>query len=453
MTAENTEVSQPEDGNSAVVNSIKALKPITYEELYERAFANFTTGNWGHSPEEIDDILEMYLGKDFNKNNISQKKYKKKLIAVTEHVLAQRINEIQINGTSLIGENINYAMNGTLDVLGINLDLSETPLEECWAIINHRAENIEEITDTERVLYLGRRLFDWYSTGVISPEINSDILQMQDLYRSGAINREVLALYYYNVALAYEKYSSQKNNHQAISSEHNRSIKFMKKALDKTDTNISLIMTIKDFLADESHFDSQSVLDACHRVMDNNDDSRSLYLAHKLYAETLSESRKIRNFSADNYNEKITEHYRIALSYGTAKEDKLDILEALANHQKISDKPAYIHTQMEITELLTGRKRIRALKNLIYQVDDNKIKAHLLKKAINEFLELKDVRKEDLAMYNSLDAKLRIVAADEPKTIKKLDELQKKFKPRKQVDKQDPLYTQMSSKGHDVFSK
>ena len=186
--------------------------------------------------------------------------------------------------------------------------------------------------------------------------------------------------------------------------------------------------------------------------MDTNHDDHSLYLAHKLYADTLKESKDINGFSNDRRSAKISEHYRIALGYTTAKEDKLDILEAIADSQKFNDNKGYIATQLEIADLLSGRKRIRALKNVAHKVQNPKQKAILLKSAVNEFADLSEIRGEDIAMFKSLDRNLRLVAADEPETIKILDGLRKKHK-IKDIKKQSNVFAQMSSRGNDLFTK
>ncbi|MBP5215171.1 MAG: hypothetical protein J6039_01255 [Alphaproteobacteria bacterium] len=437
-----------ETNTPEVATSIDEVRPIGYQEIIERSLYAFAKRLWGHEPEEVDALFAKYLGKDYDRENAFQKKYHKKLVLVAEEALEEKLWKIKAQSTSLVDDNINRAMKELISVLGLEMDLSRTSFDNCKEVINRRASSIKELSDTCDIVWSGRRLFDWYNLGVISPEINSDILKMQDSCRSGTINREILASYYYNVALTYEKSSAQKSQKQG---EHHHSVKFMKKALSKIEKNISLVMAIKDSLSDEYDYDPQGVLDACHRIMDNSNDDHSLYLAHKLYAETLAESKKIKGFSSSR-SEKIIEHYKIALGYTHAGNDKLDILEAMSEQQKNVDKEGYIKTQLEIAELLTGRNRIRTLKNLVYHVDSPEIKAGLLKSAINEFLDLDDIRKEDLPIYQSLDAKLRVVAANEPKTIKKLDSLQKKFAQASTL-KSNPLFVQMSSKGHDVFSK
>ena len=453
MTQKNLENPEQEQAQQVdTVSSAKDIEPLDYSSLYDGVLYQFTHGQLGDSEEKISEIFKKYFGEKAATKKSYGKKDRKQLTAIVEDVLQQKLHEIKIKSTSLVPDNINSSIAGLLNIMCLDLDFSNISLDTCKEALKQRCGDVKELKETCEVLWLGRRLFDWYNAGIVSPEINADVMQMQDFYRKGTIDREVLAWHYYNVGMVYENYSSHKNNQQAISAEHNRAVKFMKKALNKTDTNISLIMTIKDFLSDEPHYNPQSVLDACHRIMDNNDDNQSLYLAHKLYAETLTENRRIKGLNAEDNNQKILDHYNIALSYTNSSEDKLDILEAISNYQKGADKDGYIKTLVQMTNLQTGRNRIRALKHLTNLVESSQMKTVFLKTAINEFLDLDNIRGEDIAMYRSLDSKLRAVAAGDAKTIKKLDSLRDKILPQTENEQtQQFVFTQMSSKGNDIF--
>lgn len=448
-----TEQVADEAGNVQVVR-VEDMEPLSYARLMDRTLYKFLHGVWNYSDDRIGEVFINKFGKGFDLSTINpdNDEHKAIILEIAQEILADRLMKIKKEGTSLVADNVNQATEDMLDIADVNLDISQAPTSLCKDIFARRVGHIPELRDTYEILWNGHRLFDLYSAGVVSPDINEDVLKMQDMYRNGVINREILASYYYNVAMVYEKYSMQKNNAQAVYKEHYRAVEFMKKSLSKVEQNVSLVMTLKDYLANEPNYDPQTVLDACHRIMDTNHDDHSLYLAHKLYADTLKESKDINGFSNDRRSEKISEHYRIALGYTTAKEDKLDILEAIAESQKFNDNKGYVATQLEIADLLSGRKRIRALKNVAYKVQNPKQKAILLKSAVNEFADLSEFRSEDIAMFKSLDRNLRLVAADEPETIKILDGLRKKHK-IKDIKKQSNVFAQMSSRGTDLFTK
>ena len=454
MTEEVTDNTDDKNEEIPVVDKIEDIHPLSYAELYDSVMRQFTNQEWGDSEEKIREVFIEKFGDDFeNTINPDNEKHQTLIKEIAEEQLAKRLMFIKKEGTSLVDDNVNQAMMDVFNLLSIvNIDLSQTPQSTCKDILKQRAGHLKELDDTYEVLWKGRRLFEWYCASIVSPEVNEDVLKMQDMYRKGIIDREILAFYYYNVAMVYEKYSMQKNNAQAVYKEHYRAIEFMKKSLNKTENNISLVMAAKDFLADEPNYDPQIILDACHRIMDNNQDDPSLYLAHKLYADTLKQNKDIKGFTSNSRLDKIAEHYRTALSYTTASDDKLDILEAIADSQKVHDVRGYISTQLEIADLLSGRKRIRALKNIAYQVQSPEMKAVLLKSAINELVDLDEIRSEDMAMFGSLDRKLRVVAANEPEIIKILDKLRQKYKPKK-TQKNNEFFAQMSSKGHDVFTR
>lgn len=436
-----------------VISRIEDIEPLDEEMLYGRVLNSLFQGEFDYTNEQIYDLFAEQFGADFSWQDLSQDVNDERTRSIAEKVLQQQLDNIKSTGTTLVAERLNKSLNSMMQLIGLNVDLSQFSNDTSRAIFKQRAGQIQELMDAYAVLECSRRLFDLYEAGGVLPEINADVLKMQDFYRNGVIGREILAWYYYDVAMVYEKYSVQKNSSQAIYKEHYRSIDFMKKALDKTENNIGLIMNIRDVLSVEPSYEPQKMLDACHRIMDNASDNRSLYLAHKLYAETLSNYKTVGGFSqsSEKRRQKVVEHYRIALGYVSALEDKLDILENIAEQHRNTNKKEYIHTKAEIADLMNGRSRIRALKNLEVLVENPEAKVVILKSAINEFVDLKEVRREDVTMYFNLDNKLRKLAADKPETIKVLDRLSKKFKP-KTTETKDFYFSQMSSRGHDIFS-
>lgn len=435
-----------------VVTSIEEIQPLTYELLCGRILNSITRGEFGHNGEEVQAIFAKQFGADFRWENIPSDIGDKRLQKIATDELLKQLQNIQKKGVSMTDTNIDEAMREMFDLVGLKFDLSVMQPSVYKAFFMQRVGKIAALTNTYSVLENSKFMYGLYDNSSVSPEINAYVLKMQNLYRNGAIEKDILAWYYYDVAMVYEKYSLQKNNTQAIYKEHSRSVNYMKKALSKTTKDTSLLLNIRDALSVEHGTQIQDILDACHRVMDNVSDNESLYLVHKLYAETLAGEGKTDGFSEAKTKRdgKITEHYRSALGYSTNVNDKLDILEALAKHQQKIDKDGYVKTGLEIAELLSGRQRIRALKNLERQVSDKELKKVLIKGAINEFVELDEIHHEDKILYNVLDYKLRELSKEEPEVIRKLNKLKKKYgqTPHKE---HNTYFSPSSSKGHDLF--
>ena len=110
-------------------------------------------------------------------------------------------------------------------------------------------------------------------------------------------------------------------------------------ALEKTNTNINLIINVRRDWRDNYDYNPQKILDACHRVIDNSGDKRNVFRAHKLYADTLLDFTGTDGFGnkRDRRINTVIKHYRRALAYAEQPEEKVDILNAIADQQKLFD--------------------------------------------------------------------------------------------------------------------
>ena len=225
-----------EAGNIQVVR-VEDMEPLSYARLMDRTLYKFLHGVWNYSDDRIGEVFINKFGKGFDLSTINpdNDEHKAIILEIAQEILADRLMRIKKEGTSLVADNVNQATEDMLDIADVNLDISQAPTSLCKDIFARRVGHIPELRDTYEILWNGHRLFDLYSAGVVSPDINEDVLKMQDMYRNGVINREILASYYYNVAMVYEKYSMQKNNAQAVYKQHYRAVEFMKKSLSKVE--------------------------------------------------------------------------------------------------------------------------------------------------------------------------------------------------------------------------
>ena len=270
------------------------------------------------------------------------------------------------------------------------------------------------------------------------------------------VSAQFFAQFYYNIAMLYEANTTKQNTTQAVNREHFRAINYIKMALDKTNTNINLIINVRREWQDNYDYDPQKILDACHRVIDNSGEASNVFRAHKLYADTLLDFTGTDGFGTnrDKRLKTVIKHYRRALEYVKQPEERVDILNAIATQQKKFDKNGYIETRMEIAENLSGRARIREFEKIANATDNQNLKVSVLEAGINEFAELPELDKEDRYLYDDFDRKLRAILstdANNTETLAQLDELKKQFgSPEKKKEK--VILPLMSSGGKDFFS-
>ena len=376
--------------------------------------------------------------------------------ALVAEFLRDKLDGIKADAVSLDKGKINAAFENIFALVGINLDTSTTEENHYDKIFKLRVAQIPDLMVDYNILQLNRKIADIYASKDSTAELNGKIMRMEDWYSNGDISREHLAQFYYNIGMIYENNTTKQNTTQAVNREHFRAIKYECMALEKTNTNINLIINVRRDWRDNYDYNPQKILDACHRVIDNSGDKRNVFRAHKLYADTLLDFTGTDGFGnkRDRRINTVIKHYRRALAYAEQPEEKVDILNAIADQQKLFDDKGYIETRMEIAGLLTGRARIREFEKIANATDNNDLKVAVLKAGINEFAELPGVDNEDRYLYDDFDRKLRAALPEDKKkekTIALLDELKVKFGSPK-TKKEAFTLPIMSSGGKDFFS-
>ncbi len=369
--------------------------------------------------------------------------------------LDNKLDLIKSDVVSLNSDSVNKAFAEIFTLVGVKV--SPEKLEESFydQLFETRCENIPELLDEYKILQLNRSLYHIYANKSGTLALNGIILQMEKYYSQKDITREQLAQFYYNIGCIYDVHSLQKNTEKMVKEEHMLALSYKRKALDKTRKNMELILNVHRDWCTNYDYKPQKILDACHRVIDNSGDSRSLYQAHMLYAETLQDFRGTEGFGSQREKRvaSIIKHYRKAVNYTENEEEKIDILDMISAQQKNYDKPAYIRTRMEMASLLNYRAKIREYSRLVDETDDFKLKSFLFMSGINEFYELSGIDDEDRQLYDDLDAKFRKTIEDnggDAKVIAKLNELKKEYGT---ADKKEPemLFVRASTSGHDFF--
>ena len=393
--------------------------------------------------------------------NVSQEEASKATIederqqALVAEFLRDKLTGIKSDAISLDRKSINSAFESIFGLTELQLDAENTKESYYDKLFYHRASQISDLLTDYQIMQLNRDVAEIYSSKSGTAELNSKIMQMEDYYSTGDINREQMAQFYYNIGMIYEVNSVQKNTSQAVYREHFMALSYERKALDMTNTNINLILSVHKDWQDNFDYNPQKILDACHRVIDNSTDPRDVYRAHKLYAETLLDFKGTDGFSSKKEERlrSVIKHYRSALEYTQNKDEKIDVLNAISEQQKISDKPAYVQTRLELAELLTGRARIRECEKIADVADNIALKQELLKASISEFHELEIIDDEDRLLYNEIDEKLRKILPDDNKgeVLTKLDILKSQYGLNDKNDRKTSV-SMKSSSGFDFFA-
>ena len=91
--------------------------------------------------------------------------------------------------------------------------------------------------------------------------------------------------------------------------------------------------------------------------------------------------------------------------------------------------------------------------NLATEVKDANLKTFLLETAINELIDASNIKAEERALLlNNIAGQLKkLYTPKDEEKLKILNALQKKY--GKSPQKKQPVFTRMSSKGNDYFSK
>ncbi|MBR3676907.1 MAG: hypothetical protein IKN71_07215 [Alphaproteobacteria bacterium] len=460
-TPENENIEKNEEQEEKVVESsqLVTIEPLSDVELFQHALNMIQTA--AARKENVAKYYRylqlLHFGEEVSQEEATNATLEDdRQQALVADFLRDKLTGIKSDAISLDKKSINSAFENIFGLTELQLDAENTKESYYDRLFFHRAGRIPDLLADYQILQLSRDVAEIYSSKSGTTELNSKIMQMEDYYSNGDINREQMAQFYYNIGMIYEVNSVQKNTSQAVYREHFMALSYERKALDMTNTNINLILNVHKDWQDSFDYNPQKILDACHRVIDNSTDPRDVYRAHKLYADTLLDYKGTDGFSSKKEERlrSVVKHYRSALEYTQNKDEKIDVLNAISEQQKISNKPAYVQTRLELAELLTGRARIRECEKISDVTDDMALKQELLKASINEFHELEIIDDEDRRLYNEIDEKLRKVLPDDDNKVEiltKLDILKAQYgiedKNKRQTD-----VSMKSSAGFDFFA-
>ncbi len=439
--------------------SVNNIKPMTSEELFARALLLLQV-----SAQQDDKVAAYYtdLKREYFAPEVSDKEAENAPLEnkcqqnLVKKYISDKIEIINDYAISLKSSNVNKAFEEIFILTGMELNAESTKPDFYDYLFEYRASMLEGLLNEYKILQLNRDVLNIYKNKSGTIELNDKVIKMENYFSSGNITREQLAQFYYNIGSVYDVSSLQKNTEKMVKDEHNFALGYKRQALDMTNTNIALILDVHRDWSPHFDYNPQKILDACHRVIDNSGDARSLFRAHKLYAETLLDFKGTDGFSKQREKRihSVIKHFRRAINYTNNKNEKIDLLNIVSEQEKNFDKGAYIRTRMEMASLLNYRARIREYNRLVDETDNIELKSFMLKAGINEFYELSDVDSEDRHLYDSLDAKFRKILnndSKDEKTIAKLDKL-KKIYGSNPKNTQEIIFTPMSTSGHDWFA-
>ena len=377
---------------------------------------------------------------------------------VISYVLA-RFSDINDYAISLKEKDVNSAISQMFEFVGLHdIPIASLKPEYYDSMFGFRTSMVPLLQNEYEILQINRDVAELYKSKSGTYELSDKIINMEDYRAKDYINREQLARFYYNIGAVYDAYSSQRNTKDKIDDELDFSMLYKRKALAMTRRNIALILDVHRDWKPRNDYEPQEILDACHRVIDSSADERTLYRAHILYAETLRDFKGTDGFSnkRDKRLTSIAKHYCKALNYTNNDDEKVDLLNLIAEqYKKLGDQEEYIGTKLEMISLLHYRDRIRECKRLGEEIADDDVenKKFVYEAAINEYNTLTGIDKEDRQRYDELDDKYRKMLgnSDEDKeTIKLLNHLKKKYGTSK--SKNQGLISRISSSGHDFFA-
>lgn len=450
-------VTTEEDSNDIpVISSIEDVEEWDDAKLLEHILQqlHFSAQSSDESKPYFDYLYRTHFGEEYTAEDVAAPIDDERQQKVASEYLKDRIELIKNQSLSLDKGKNDKSFEEMFAIIGINIDISDIKEEVYDKIFTKRIGHNADLMEDYQVLTLNRNLANIYNQHSGYSELSHYIAAMEEAYTEGAANREQLAQFYYNVSEIYKVEANGKNNMPDINRVYYRASEYRKKALTLTSKNITMISDIQTELKSFPDYDPEQIIDACTRVIDNNISTEAdKHKAHKLCADTLLNLQKIDGFAGKNQRvDKAIKHYRAALAYSSQPEEKYDILNSIANAQKHIYPEEYFKTRIQIANMLEGRSRIREFEKLAGKTKDNNLQQTLFKACINEFRELEEINKDDRLLYDRIDEKLRtLLPKDDTKTIRKLNQLRKKYGNSTTKKTQEPIILTMSSKGHDYF--
>ena len=464
-TAEN--VSEDAEAQIPIISSVDQVEPLSVIGLYQRALLllHSSSADDENGSEYMRSLYNRHFGENHTSEDINSGIEDERQQAVITDYIRDRLDYAKMLSTNLNKTKIDKAFENIFSLVGMNIKIANSVEELYDEVFAKRAGQNAFLLEDYEMMKLNRQVWHIYNDKTNITELSGIVTAMEDLAicidddkensNFKIVNDEHLSQFYYNVSEIYESESNRVNNMTAVNKWHYRAMEYKKKALDLTSLNIVMVSNIQNDWRESSGYDPEKITSACERVIGNEESSdRDKFRAHKLCADTLMTIKKIDGFAGRDISiREAIKHYRSALAYVSNKKDQIDILEKISGAQKSSGIEDFISTRLEIAEILEGRPRIREYEKLAKTVKNENLKINLLKSCINEFHELQEIDIEDRNLYDTIDSKLReILPYDDKKTLKKLNQLRKKYGTAYK-QKNSILFPMMSSKGHDFFNK
>ncbi len=442
------------------------IVPLTSRELLERALLllQVSATKSEKMAKCYDDMREEFFGPDVSPEEaINAPVDDKRQCLLINEFLRIKFECLNSDAVSFDENNINKAFEEIFALVDMELNAAETTPSYYDNKFELRCSQIPELLEEYKIMQLNRDLYCLYKAKGDTVELNQKVMDMENYFSKGLVTREQLAQFYYNVGTIYDIHISQRNTKEMVDDEHMIALDYKRNALDMTLNNMALILNVHKDWRNHNTYDSQQILNACHRVIDNSPDARSLYRAHKLYSETLSELKRTDGFSHQREKRyaSIIKHYKKAVEYTDNDNEKVYLYRTIASWQKklnkINNDPKkknlHVITGIKAARLLHYRARIREYSNLVNETDNVRLKIYMCKAALNEFYELGGIDNEDRQLYDDLDSKFRQTlkqVGGNQRYLFQLDEL-KKIYGTVAEPKEVKKFSTKSSSGHDWF--
>ena len=438
------------------------VQPLLRFDLYSRIINNMLDNVQIGSEQEksLREHFEPYFGKDFDWSQLPANISDERLQNVAQDYLNEKINDVITNAFSMKPDDINGTFDSIYAYVGLNIDLSTVEKNICRKIFYNRTAEAPELQDAYKILTIGCDLYNTIVSDNISTsskiEVENKVQQIDVMYAQKKLTRDHMAMFYHNVAVFYEKLALNKSSQKNVTNERVRANDYMKKALVLT-SDIKLINVCAEFLPETTNNLYEIICEACDRALEKNNDPISLCNAHIIYSKALLKKSSHGGFNSavGEMHDEAIYHYKEAFQYAQTDDKKSKILRNIANLQKKNNYfDEYIQTRIELAEhYLTGKTKVRDYMNLATEVKDANLKTFLLETAINELIDASNIKAEERALLlNNIAGQLKkLYTPKDEEKLKILNALQKKY--GKSPQKKQPVFTRMSSKGNDYFSK
>ena len=435
------------------ISTVTPLTPDAWPAIILLHLQNSHEGN--ETSEWFEQKVKEVCGENFDKDMLWLPENKELTDQIVNSYIDYELENIRRKSFSLNDNDITEAATSLLNIAGVQMSIDQFRQLPNDDLLLKRISKIDEMKDTYKVFYAGTQFYSLYNGNNLNRmEIENSVRRTEDLHDRGLLETELLAKCYYNAAVLHEKiYTSKRTPSLQETKIHTH---YMRDALSLT-ADPELIKICNDFLPSNIGNKKELVLEACNRAfVEYVDNPDKLYLAHMLYAKSLTQSSpnlsKSINYEAD-YPEAI-EHYREAFELCGSDVRRAKILRNIIKLQKTTNTEDALHTQMYLTtNFLEGKTKVTELMKLSASTNNETYKKVLLESAINELVDLDgiNVKEKSLLLKNIASNLGAIYQQENNPNLEKLNQLIKD----NTLDTIEPVKLsihRISSKGNDYFN-